>query len=103
MHPEVESLSTDELPVIVTMDEFMRRMKDMAKMGGGMGFYGSMPDRYKVTINGNHQLIGRILQSQDEAEQQGLARQAFDLALLAQGMLSGAELTEFVNRSVSLI
>ena len=103
MHPEVESLSADELPVIVTMDEFMRRMKDMAKMGVGMGFYGSMPDNYKVAINGNHKLIGRILQSEDEEEQKQLARQAFDLALLANGMLSGSELTEFVNRSVSLI
>lgn len=103
MHPEVESLSPDELPVIITMNEFMRRMKDMAKMGGGMNFYGSMPDTYKVAINGNHQLIGRILQSQDEEEQKQLARQAFDLGLLAQGMLSGSELTEFVNRSVSLI
>jgi molecular chaperone HtpG len=103
MHPEVESLSEDELPVIITMDEFMRRMKDMAKMGAGMGFYGSMPDNYKVAINGNHKLIGRILQSQDEEEQKQLARQAFDLGLLAQGMLSGSELTEFVNRSVSLI
>ena len=103
MHPEVESLSADEMPVIVTMDEFMRRMKDMAKMGGGMSFYGSMPDNYKVAINGNHKLIGRILQSENEEEQKELARQAFDLALLAQGMLSGSELTEFVNRSVSLI
>lgn len=103
MHPEVDSLSADEMPVLVTMDEFMRRMKDMAKMGGGMGFYGTMPDRYKVTINGNHKLIGRILQSQNEDEQKELARQAFDLALLAQGMLKGTELTDFVNRSVSLI
>lgn len=103
MHPEVEGLSADELPVIITMNEFMRRMKDMAKMGGGMNFYGAMPDTYKVAINGNHPLIGRILQSQDEDEQKQLARQAFDLGLLAQGMLSGSELTEFVNRSVSLI
>lgn len=103
MHAEVESLSADELPVVVTMNEFMRRMKEMAKMGGRMGFYGSMPDNYQVAINGNHKLIRRILQSQSEEEQVELARQAFDLALLAQGMLNGSELTEFVNRSVSLI
>jgi molecular chaperone HtpG len=100
---ELESLNPDELPVTVTMDEFMRRMKDMAAMGGGMSFYGSLPDNYKVSINGNHKLIGRIAQTENEEEQTQLAKQAFDLALLSQGMLTGAELTEFVNRSVSLI
>jgi molecular chaperone HtpG len=103
MRVEVESLNPDELPVIVTMDEFMRRMKDMSKMGGGMGFYGNLPDNYNVAINGNHKLIGKILQCHNEGEQLELAKQAFDLALLSQGMLTGAELTEFVNRSVSLI
>jgi len=103
MKVEIESLSAEELPVTVTMDEFMRRMKDMAAMGGGMSFYGSMPDNYKVSINGNHKLITRILNDENEEEQTALARQAFDLALLSQGMLTGAELTEFVNRSVNLI
>ena len=102
MKVEVDSLNPDELPVIVTMDEFMRRMKDMSAMGG-MSFYGNLPDSYNVTINGNHKLVGKILQTTDEAEQIQLAKQAFDLALLSQGMLTGAELTEFVNRSVSLI
>ncbi|QKJ30103.1 molecular chaperone HtpG [Mucilaginibacter mali] len=100
---ELESLNPDELPVTVTMDEFMRRMKDMAAMGGGMGFYGNMPDNYKVVVNGNHKLITRILQTEDTAEQSRLAKQAFDLALLSQGLLTGADLTEFVNRSVSMI
>ncbi|WP_026063440.1 molecular chaperone HtpG [Pedobacter arcticus] len=100
---EVEALSPDELPVTVTMDEFMRRMKDMAAMGGGMSFYGNMPDSYKVAINGNHKIVNKILASTDEAEQSALAKQAFDLALLSQGLLTGAELTAFVNRSVSLI
>jgi molecular chaperone HtpG len=100
---ELESLNPDELPVTVTMDEFMRRMKDMATMGGGMGFYGSMPDNYKVVVNGNHKLVSRILQEQNEEVQSQLAKQAFDLALLSQGLLTGADLTEFVNRSVNLI
>ncbi|MCC8425911.1 molecular chaperone HtpG [Mucilaginibacter sp. UR6-11] len=100
---ELESLNPDELPVTVTMDEFMRRMKDMAAMGGGMGFYGNMPDNYKVVINGNHKLVSRILQDENEEVQLQLAKQAFDLALLSQGLLTGAELTEFVNRSVNLI
>ncbi|WP_217277351.1 molecular chaperone HtpG [Pedobacter foliorum] len=103
MHVEVVGLNPDELPVTVTMDEFMRRMKDMAQMGGGMGFYGNMPDSYKVAINGNHKLIGKILKTDNEEEQGLLAKQAVDLALLAQGMLTGAELTAFVSRSVELI
>ena len=100
---ELESLSPDELPVTVTMDEFMRRMKDMAAMGGGMSFYGQMPDNYKVVVNANHKLITRILGEENADTQAQLAKQAFDLALLSQGLLTGAELTEFVNRSVSLI
>ncbi|MBY0245680.1 MAG: molecular chaperone HtpG [Sphingobacteriaceae bacterium] len=100
---EVVGLNADELPVTITMDEFMRRMKEMAAMGGGMSFYGQMPDSYKVAINGNHKLIAKILATKDEAQQLELAKQSVDLALLAQGMLTGAELTAFVNRSVALI
>jgi len=102
MKVEVEAMSPGEFPVTVTMDEFMRRMKEMAKMGGGMGFYGAMPDNYKVAINGNHKLIDRILKA-EPAMQAQLAKQAFDLAMLSQGMLTGADLTEFVNRSIELI
>jgi len=100
---EIVGLNPEELPVTITMDEFMRRMKDMAQMGGGMGFYGNMPDSYKVAINGNHKLVSKILSAGDEDTQAKLARQAVDLALLAQGMLTGAELTAFVSRSVELI
>nr|WP_305800053.1 MULTISPECIES: molecular chaperone HtpG [unclassified Pedobacter] len=102
MHVEIVALHPEELPVTITMDEFMRRMKDMAAMGGGMGFYGQMPDNYKVAINGNHKLVSKILKTEGE-EQRNLAKQAVDLALLAQGMLTGAELTAFVSRSVELI
>lgn len=100
---EIVGLNPEELPVTVTMDEFMRRMKDMAAMGGGMGFYGNMPDSYKVAINGNHKLIGKILSADNDETKSVLAKQAVDLALLAQGMLTGAELTAFVSRSVELI
>lgn len=103
MEVSVESLSPEELPVTVTMDEWMRRMKDMAAMGGGMSFYGSLPDRYKVAVNSNHPLITRMLEAEGEDAQSRLARQAVDLALLSQGMLSGPELTEFVQRSVTMI
>ena len=103
MTVSVESLSPNEMPVTVTMDEFMRRMKDMAQMGGGMSFYGAMPDNYKVTVNSNHPLINRMAQAGTDEEKEKIAKQAYDLALLSQGMLSGAELTDFVKRSVEMI
>ena len=103
MKVEVESLSSEELPVTITMEEWMRRMKDMARMGGGgMSFYGSLPDSYKVAVNANHKLVNKILQS-DEAHASQLAKQVFDLALLSQGMLKGADLTAFVERSVKVV
>src|SRR5690606_29620228 len=102
MKVEVDALHADDLPVSVTIDEFMRRMKDMAKTGGGMGFYGTLPDNYKVTVNGNHPLVKRILDSTEE-EGAKLAKQAFDLALLSRGLLKGADLTSFVKRSVEMI
>ena len=102
MKVEIENQSAEAMPVTITMEEWMRRMKDMSKLGGGMNFYGSMPENYKVSINANHKVISRILQS-DEAKQIEMARQAFDLALLAQGMLKGADLTAFVERSVGTI
>lgn len=102
MNVQVEALSTEDLPVSVTLDEFMRRMKDMAKTGGGMGFYGTLPDNYKVTVNGNHPLVKRIIESPEE-EASKLAKQAFDLALLSRGLLTGADLTSFVKRSVEMI
>ena len=103
MSVEVEGLNPEELPVTITMEEFMRRMKDMAKNGGGMGFYGAFPDSYKVAINGNHPVIDKILKAEDEATQLKVAKQAYDLAMLSQGMLSGKDLTEFVKRSVEMI
>ncbi|HRO83421.1 MAG TPA: molecular chaperone HtpG [Niabella sp.] len=103
MEVTVENLSEEAMPVSVTMDEFMRRMKDMAALGGGMGFYGSMPDRFKVSINANHPLATKILAESNDDTRKALAHQAFDLALLALGMLTGADLTNFVERSVKLI
>ncbi len=103
MKVEVESLPAEELPVTITMEEWMRRMKDMARTGGGgTNIYGSMPDTYKVAINGNHSLTAKILQAEG-SQQTTLAKQAFDLALLSQGMLKGSDLTAFVERSVQLI
>jgi len=101
---DIEGLSPEEMPVTITMEEWMRRMKDMAQTGGGpMSFYGSLPDSYKVAINGNHPLVDKILKAENEESQVKLAKQAFDLALLSQGLLTGKDLTAFVKRSVELI
>lgn len=99
----VEAMSPDELPVVITMSEFMRRMKDMAKLGGGgYSFMGSMPDNYNVSINGNHAIVQKILKAETEDQKLTLAKQAYDLALLSQNMLTGADLTNFIKRSVTL-
>jgi molecular chaperone HtpG len=104
MNVTVESLAPDELPVVITMSEFMRRMKDMAKMGGGgYAFMGSMPDQYAVAINGNHGIIQKILKAESDEQKATLAKQAFDLGLLSQNMLTGADLTNFIKRSVNLV
>jgi molecular chaperone HtpG len=104
MNVTVESLAPDDLPVIITMSEFMRRMKDMAKMGGGgYAFMGAMPDQYAVAINGNHGIVQKILKAESEEQKNTLAKQAFDLGLLSQNMLTGADLTNFIKRSVSLV
>lgn len=103
---EIDALADDEIPVTVTQDEFTRRMKEMAKTSGGGGgmfnFYGAMPDNYKVTVNGNSKLVQKLLTSNTN-EQEAFARQAFDLALLSQGLLKGEALTAFVNRSMGMI
>lgn len=99
----VESMSPDEMPVTITLPEFMRRMKDMAAMGGGYAMMGNMPDQYSVAINANHPLIDKILKADSEAQQEKLARQAIDLAKLSQNILTGADLTGFIKRSVDMV
>jgi molecular chaperone HtpG len=102
---EVKGLSAEAAPVIATRPEFMRRMKDMASMsGGGMtAFYAQMPDEVHLTINGNHPIYQALLKEADTDKQQKQARNLADLALLSQGLLTGAELTNFINRSVDLL
>ncbi|MGB3851601.1 MAG: molecular chaperone HtpG [Tunicatimonas sp.] len=100
----VESLSPDEMPVTITLPEFMRRMKDMAASGGGgFSMMGQMPDQYSVTINANHSLTGKILKAAGEDQQVQLAKQVVDLAKLSQNMLTGADLTHFIERSVEMV
>ncbi|MDK2978709.1 MAG: molecular chaperone HtpG [Bacteroidales bacterium] len=163
-----ENLKETDDPIVITQSEYMRRMKDMAAMGGGgMNFYGDLPDSYNVVVNSNHRLVEKIREQKDkkvgakiekileelkpieeekkklekakegkkdeeinQAEKDKLSdvekkintlqkkkkellvkhgkenkyvKQLIDLALLANNMLKGEELTKFVKRSVELI
>jgi molecular chaperone HtpG len=99
----VEAMSTDDLPVTITLPEFIRRMKDMQATGGGSPMmFGDLPMNMTVSVNANHSLTRKILDYKKEASQLALAKQVYDLALLGQGMLRGEKLTNFINRSVEI-
>jgi molecular chaperone HtpG len=98
-----ESLSETDPPVIITQPEFMRRMKDMSKLGGGMDYMGTMPDSYNLVVNSNHSLVGDILSEKSKKRQEQLVKQVTDLARLSQNLLKGEELTAFIKRSVEMI
>jgi molecular chaperone HtpG len=102
---EVKGLAPENLPVIATRPEFMRRMKDMAMNGGGgMGsFYGNLPEEVTLTVNGNHPVYQKILKEENKEQQEMEVRNLADLALLSQGLLKGNELTNFINRSVTIM
>ncbi len=97
------SLNETDYPVVITQSEFTRRMREQSAMGGGMNMWGALPEMYNLVINGNHPLVGQILNEKDEAQRKELAKQATDLALLANNMLKGEELTNFIKRSITLI
>jgi len=99
----LESMSETDQPVLITQSEFMRRMKDMSAMGGGMSYMGNMPDMYNMVVNINHPLISQILNDTDENNQNKTVKQLTDLALLSQNLLKGEAMTEFIKRSVQII
>jgi len=99
----VEPMATDDMPVTITLPEFIRRMRDMqAQGGGGPMMFGEMPLNLAVSVNANHAFTRKIVEAEREEDQVALAKQAYDWALLSQGMLSGKNLTNFINRSVEL-
>ncbi len=101
---DVKGLSADVAPVVATRPEFMRRMKDMSAIGGGMAsFYGQMPDEVTLTVNGNHPIFQQLLKEENTDKLNKQIRSLADLALLSQGLLKGEELTSFINRSVELM
>jgi len=98
---ELRPLSPQDQPVMITKPEFMRRMQEMQAMQGmDMGM---MPDMYNLVINSNHELIAQDLLNRDEDGKKEVADYLYKVALLNQGMLKGAQLTEFVNRSLSFL
>jgi molecular chaperone HtpG len=96
----IEGMAADELPAIVTQNEFMRRMNEMQRNGGN-GMFGAMPSTYQITVNGNHPLIEKLANESEEDKRNELAKQIADLALLSQNLLSGADLTAFIKRSAA--
>ena len=98
---EPDNLGETTAPVVITQSEFMRRWREMSALGGGMNFYGSMPESYDVKVNMQNPLIAKIW-----ADREGTAdllRQVVDLALLGKGMLKGKALSDFIARSEKLL
>ena len=101
---QLEAMDSTASPLIITQPEFMRRMKDMQKTGGGGMFgMGNMPDMYNLVVNTNHELIAEILETKTKKKQERLISQSLDLARLSQGLLKGEALTNFIKRSFEMI
>ena len=98
-----EALDSEATPFRITQPEFMRRMKEMQAVGGGMIGFGGFPEMYNLVVNTNSPLVSQILSTTDEVARKALISQSFDLARLSQGLLKGEALTEFVKRSFSLL
>ena len=98
-----EALDSEATPFRITQPEFMRRMKEMQAVGGGMMGFGGFPEMYNLVVNTNSPLVSQILSTTDEVARKALINQSFDLARLSQGLLKGEALTEFVKRSFSLL
>lgn len=99
----LDRLGENSNPLQLTLNEFMRRMQEMAAMNPGMNFYGEMPLNYNVVINTDHPLMKNLLESGDEEEKGEKVKQLIDLALLSNGLLKGESLTNFVKRSYGMI
>lgn len=101
---QLESMDSSSSPFLITVPEFMRRMKEMQASGGGGGMMGmgNLPEMYNLVVNTNHPLVSEILNA-DEDKKKDLITQAFDLAKLSQNLLHGEDLTNFIKRSYELI
>ena len=108
---QAENLGAEAAPILITQSEFMRRYREMSAMGGGMNFYGEMPQMYNIVVNMENPLVAKVLAAAETHKEdlEGFAsgsdmlRQITDLALLANGMLKGKELSEFIARSAKVV
>ena len=101
-HVEFCNLGEKDAPVEIIQNEFMRRMKDMSMMGGGMQMWGSMPDSYILMLNANNPIVAGLADKSEE-EQKNIIKHLYDLARLSKNLLKGKELNEFVKRSFNEI
>jgi len=101
---QLEAMDSNASPFIITVPEFMRRMKEMsASGGGGMMGMGNLPEMYNLVVNTNHELVGEILRTKTSKKRDRLISQSFDLAKLSQNLLHGEDLTNFIKRSYELV
>ncbi|MES2799833.1 MAG: molecular chaperone HtpG [Bacteroidota bacterium] len=98
---QIESMSENDAAIIITQPEFIRRMKEQQKLGGG-GFFGAFPEMNNLVVNANHKKVSGIL-AKSEEEQTSAIKQLTDLAMLSQGLLKGKELDAFIERNIELI
>ena len=99
---EFKSMSETDAPIIITQPEFIRRMMEQQKLGGG-GFFGAFPETYNLVVNSNHEKVGALLSTDNGEDKTTKVKQLTDLALLSQGMLKGEELSKFIERSIEFI
>ena len=108
---QAENLGAEAAPILITQSEFMRRYREMSAMGGGMNFYGEMPQMYNIIVNMENPLVGKILTAAEShkddlaafAGSSDMLKQITDLALLANGMLKGKDLSDFIARSAKVV
>ena len=110
---QADNLGAAAAPILITQSEFMRRYREMSAMGGGMNFYGEMPPMYNITVNMENPLVERIMAAKGDikekaeleafANQNEILKQVTDLALLANGMLKGKDLSDFIARSAKVV
>ena len=105
---DYKALGVEGRPIQIIQNEFSRRMKEMSQMQPGMAFYGEMPDTYQVALNVDHPIIAEMISETESKEKEQLEQygaehntlhQLIDLALLANGMLKGKALNEFIKRN----
>ena len=110
-HVQADNLGADAAPILITQSEFMRRYREMSALGGGMNFYGELPEMYNITVNMQNPLVEKIMSAKpsEKTEVEAYAKdnealkQITDLALLANGMLKGKDLSDFIARSAKVV